>query len=176
MEDIVQPQRKRIPSHFSLWIMKWLRSSVEISMKVRGESKPKKSVQNFTHGSKVSDWQKIVGAKFCCHSVVAKWKKLKNKKLKQQISRLTHLDVHHMEKNCVSAHIWNSETAVVQEFFYQEVLHDLQTLLSCSSRTRCGLIWVIDLFAGLSLVVAFIPDWRLYCSLFLLVLYSFLCH
>ena len=89
-----------------------MRNSVEISMKVGGNLKPKTYVQNFTNGRKVSNWRKIVKAKFCCHSAVPN-EKLKNLHLKQQFSRLTHLDVHHAEKNCLSVHIWK----IVREFF-----------------------------------------------------------
>ena len=43
----------------------------------------------------------------------------------------------------------------------------------------CLVIWILQLFcctSGLSLVVAIVPDWRLYCLVFLLVLYPFLLH
>ena len=48
-----------------------------------------------------------------------------------------------------------------------------------SQAITCLVIWILQLFcciSGLSLVVAIVPDWRLYCLVFLLVLYPFLLH
>ena len=171
MEDIVQLQYKWIMSHFSVWIMKWMRNYVEISMKVRGNLKTKKHVQNFTNGSKVSNWWKIVKATFCCHSAVAKWK-LENSKTEAMNFKVnTYWRASCEEKLFKCPHLEIPKRQLCSSFSYQEVL-----CRSCADRTQCCLIWVIYLYAGLSLVVAFILDWRLYCSVFLLVLCSCLCH
>ena len=170
MEDIVQLQCKWIMSHFSVWIMKWVRNYVEISMKVRGNLKPK----NMCKISLMEAKFRIGGRSWKQHFAVIQQllsENSKTRKLKQLISRLTHIDVHHVKKNSLSAHIWKFRNGNCAVVFYQEVL-----CRSCANRTHCGLIWLIYLYAGLSLVVAFILDWRLYCSVFLLVLCSCLCH
>ena len=79
----------------------------------------------------------------------------------------------------VTRHQYGISVLVSQTSFGGETSGRVAKCRLFSQAITCLVIWILQLFcciSGLSLVVAIVPDWRLYCLVFLLVLYPFLLH